>query len=194
MKGDFFMSSKVVLLLMVLVAGVAVVSCSGQGTDPGLPGLQTAMSNQSVSIPAGAVGKGPAAFGTNPLVVSTGTMVTWTNNDSIAHTVTSDDGTSFDSGALSPGQTFSHTFDTAGTFPYHCSIHGAASMSGTVQVNGASPTPSGSPSPSPSASPSPSPSASPSPSPSASASPTPAQQSGGTTTYGGGTGTGGYGY
>jgi plastocyanin len=87
----------------------------------------------SVSIPAGAPGRGPAAFGVNPLVVAMGTTVTWTNNDSIAHTTTSDTGV-WDSGILSPSQTFSFVFTTAGTFPYHCAIHGAASMSGTIVV------------------------------------------------------------
>jgi plastocyanin len=89
----------------------------------------------TVSIPQGAVGKGTAAFGTNPLVVPLNTTVTWRNDDSVAHTVTANDG-SFDSGTLQPGQSFSHTFTSAGTFSYYCAIHGQASMSGSVQVGG----------------------------------------------------------
>ena len=89
--------------------------------------------NVNVSIAAGSVGKGAAAFGVNPLVVPKGTTVIWTNNDSVPHTVTADDG-SFDSGSLSTGQTFSHTFDDAGTFTYFCEIHGKPSMNGAVQV------------------------------------------------------------
>jgi plastocyanin len=50
----------------------------------------------------------------------------------VTHTVTADDG-SFDSGNLSPDKTFSHTFDQAGTFKYHCSLH--ASMIVTVVVS-----------------------------------------------------------
>lgn len=76
---------------------------------------------------------GTAAYGTNPLVVSVGTTVTWTNNDSAPHTVSSTTGV-FESGNLNQGQTFSFTFDQAGTFPYFCRIHGAASMSGVIQV------------------------------------------------------------
>jgi plastocyanin len=87
----------------------------------------------TVAIPVGAMGRGPAAFGTNPLVIAMGTTVTWVNDDSIAHTATSDTGV-WDSGILSPGQSFSFTFTSAGTFPYHCAIHGAASMSGTIVV------------------------------------------------------------
>ena len=92
-----------------------------------------AAATASVSIPAGAQGQGPAAYGVNPLVVAMGTTVTWTNNDSIAHTTTSDTGV-WDSGILAPGQSFSFTFASTGTFPYHCAIHGAASMSGTIVV------------------------------------------------------------
>ena len=38
-----------------------------------------------------------------------------------------------DSGNITAGTTFSHTFNTAGSFPYHCNIH--AGMTGTVVVN-----------------------------------------------------------
>ncbi|KAG0043560.1 hypothetical protein BGZ83_011273 [Gryganskiella cystojenkinii] len=61
-----------------------------------------------------------------------GDQVTWTNNDSIDHTVTSDDGTSFASSHLAQGQSFSFTFMTAATLPYHCSIH--TFMLGTVKA------------------------------------------------------------
>jgi plastocyanin len=58
--------------------------------------------------------------------------VFWTNDDSTQHTVTSDDG-SFDSGPLSPGDTFDNTFDESGEFGYHCAIH--PFMTGVVVVN-----------------------------------------------------------
>src|SRR5438477_9628945 len=48
--------------------------------------------------------------------------LTWTNMDSVAHTVTSDDGT-WDSGPLQPGETFSVTLAQPGTYAYHCSMH-----------------------------------------------------------------------
>jgi plastocyanin len=41
----------------------------------------------------------------------------------VPHTVTSDDGTTFDSGTIPVGGTFRHTFTRAGTFPYHCNYH-----------------------------------------------------------------------
>jgi len=57
--------------------------------------------------------------------------VTWTNNDSVPHTVTQDGG-GLTSKAINPGETFSFTFDTAGSFSYHCEFH--ANMKGTVTV------------------------------------------------------------
>ena len=62
------------------------------------------------------------AFSPTSLQVAAGTTVTWTNNDTAAHTVTADDG-SFDSGNLAAGQTFTHTFTASGTVAYHCNYH-----------------------------------------------------------------------
>jgi plastocyanin len=73
-------------------------------------------------------------FQFNPptIEITAGSEVTWTNNGPSPHTATADDGSTFDSGRLDPGGTFSHTFDTAGDFPYHCDFH--PDMTGTVTV------------------------------------------------------------
>jgi plastocyanin len=75
-------------------------------------------------------------FRFNPAVVNVavGTTVVWTNHSSlgIAHTTTSDTGM-WDSGNLAPGQSFSFTFTSAGSFAYHCTIH--PFMHGTVNVS-----------------------------------------------------------
>jgi Copper binding proteins, plastocyanin/azurin family len=52
--------------------------------------------------------------------------------------VTADD-SSFSSTEIGEGETYSRTFDTAGTFAYHCEIHDY--MTGTVSVLAASPSP-----------------------------------------------------
>lgn len=62
------------------------------------------------------------AFDPATLEIPVGTTVEWVNNDTFDHDVTSDDG-SFVSETLAPGDTFSFTFDTAGDFPYVCTIH-----------------------------------------------------------------------
>ena len=86
-----------------------------------------------VTIPPGAMNLGLGAYNPNPAVVSPGATVVWTNSDSVPHTVTSTTGV-WDSGVIPPGGTFSRVFNTQGTFPYFCAIHGAAAMSGSVIV------------------------------------------------------------
>jgi plastocyanin len=71
------------------------------------------------------------SFAPGALTVSAGTTITWVNGDSVTHTVTAADG-SFDSSNLMPGQQFSFTFTTPGTYHYHCSIH--PFMTGQVVV------------------------------------------------------------
>ncbi len=71
------------------------------------------------------------AFSPAAITVAAGTTVIWTNQSSAPHTVTADDG-SWGSGTLAPGATFSHTFNSLGTYTYHCAIH--PFMHGTVIV------------------------------------------------------------
>lgn len=64
------------------------------------------------------------AFNPGTITVSKGTTVTWTHNDGAPHTVTTTSAPAdFNSGRMSKGNTFSQTFDTAGTYEYFCSIH-----------------------------------------------------------------------
>ena len=74
---------------------------------------------------------GSNSFSPNPVEVKVGETVTWINDDSGRHTVTSKDGV-FDSGIMGKGQSFSYTFDKAGEYTYHCEPH--PNMVGTVVV------------------------------------------------------------
>ncbi len=69
------------------------------------------------------------AFNPQTITITKGTTVTWINEDSATHTVT---GNAFITEILNQGQTFSYTFDEAGTFDYWCKIH--PSMRGKVVV------------------------------------------------------------
>jgi plastocyanin len=71
------------------------------------------------------------AFSKNPLTIKVGTKVTWTNQDSVPHTATADN-SSWDSGPLQKGQSFSFTFNKAGQVSYHCEIH--PNMMATITV------------------------------------------------------------
>jgi plastocyanin len=71
-------------------------------------------------------------YSPNQLSVNMGTPVAWTNAGAVAHTVTADDGTSFDSGSIDPKATFTLRPTAVGTFAYHCTFH--PWMKGTLQV------------------------------------------------------------
>lgn len=71
------------------------------------------------------------AYSNPNLQVVMGTKVTWVNNDNMIHTVTSDN-SSFDSGDIAYNGSYSYTFNTAGTYAYHCKYH--SSMTGVVVV------------------------------------------------------------
>jgi plastocyanin len=62
------------------------------------------------------------AFVQTTLTVPRGTQVTWANCDPDVHTSTSDTGV-WESGAINPDGTFQRTFDTPGSFPFHCTPH-----------------------------------------------------------------------
>ena len=70
-------------------------------------------------------------FFPSSLTIKVGDTVVWTNAASI-HTVISDSGSEISSESLNEGETYSHTFNTAGIFAYHCSIH--PSMKATIIV------------------------------------------------------------
>ena len=63
------------------------------------------------------------------IVVAPGTTVWWVNEGDYSHNVTADNGL-FDSGPLSPGDSFWVTFEGSGTVTYHCSPQ----MAGSVTV------------------------------------------------------------
>jgi plastocyanin len=115
------------------------------GSNSSMPGSNSSMpgSNSSMS-PAGAAGTNASSvsivkgasnpstqkpYNPSPLNVAVGRTVLWINNDNTAHTVTEGNpsgntpSNGFDSGILSPGQTFKHAFDKPGTVGYFCRLH-----------------------------------------------------------------------
>ncbi len=65
------------------------------------------------------------AFAPTTLTVSKGTTVVWTNKDSVAHTVTPDQASDNFEGSelLGQNESYQYTFNTAGTYTYHCQPH-----------------------------------------------------------------------
>jgi plastocyanin len=125
---------------LLKLAGTAVVplaGCSGDGD-----GNDVEMTDEFKFAPATAT-------------VQVGETLTWENVGSVGHTVTADedripeDATYFASGGfdseeaardslnggiVEAGETYAHTFETAGTYEYFCIPHEASGMTGTVQV------------------------------------------------------------
>ena len=126
------MKTKITCLwLFVAIAGlIEVVGCNSNSTSPYSTSPTTNAGNNKNSSPNTVVLYN-MAFGPLTLTISKGTTITWQNNDGISHTATSDAGT-WDSGNIPPGGSKSVTFDTAGTFPYHCIVH--PMMTATIVV------------------------------------------------------------
>jgi plastocyanin len=147
---------RILALLLVLAATVGAVACSD---DDDSPDATANPGPDPDEVETSEVEIADVAFSPPAISVTAGNLVQWTNRDFLEdaapdtsaadttaadgttpvtgptpateHTVTADDG-SFDSGPLTGDATFTFTFETPGTYAYHCSIH--SSMTGTVTV------------------------------------------------------------
>lgn len=138
-------------LLLACSAG-----CSGSGSTsvpPPAPPPPPASPIVNVSMTDNS-GLAPYAFAPAPLTITVGTIVKWTNNGKASHTSTSDQTPAvWNSGSVepagtgtcdpndpyctpgtSPAGTYQRTFNTVGTYPYHCQFHVAQGMTGTITV------------------------------------------------------------
>ena len=127
-KPVYIAASLLAILSVIAVSSSGNLSVFAQGTVP-------------VSVLPGSTTLGDKSYSPNPVEVTVGQKVVWTNDDTVMHTVTSgemgspDAGKAFDSGftkLATKGGTFEHTFAAAGEFPYHCQVH--PGMVGTVVV------------------------------------------------------------
>lgn len=121
--------SKTLTGMIFIALALMVAACSGNGDD----GDDTATTAAGGAIGDTEVVMQNISFQPNDLTVAAGSEVTWTNEDGVTHTATSDD-TVWDSGNLSSGESFSHTFEEAGTYTYTCQIH--PTMQATITVEG----------------------------------------------------------
>jgi len=121
---------------LVVIAGTALLlagcgggsgSASGASAKPSGSSSQTTSAGASIAVKISNFKFSPAS-----LTVKQGAGVTVTNEDSAAHTVTADDGHSFDTGDLSQGATQTISVSKPGSYPYHCTIH--PFMHGTLVV------------------------------------------------------------
>lgn len=126
-----------VLVVLLVVGMLGIVSCgkSVQTTTQAPGGIaQTKPPEGQTAGPdykPAAVTIENFAFSPATITVAIGTMITWTDQDSADHTVTSINGV-FDSGRISRGNTFSYTFNEKGEYDYYCTYH--PNMTGKVIV------------------------------------------------------------
>jgi plastocyanin len=124
-----------VLLGLGAALGLAAAACGGAATASPAPATAPPASLAPASAsPAGGDSVAIAGFAFEPatMTVKVGATVTWTNEDSAAHTVKWDDGSQGSGSLTAGGPAYARTFDTPGTFAYVCGIH--AAMKGTIVV------------------------------------------------------------
>ncbi|MBS1528684.1 MAG: cupredoxin domain-containing protein [Bacteroidetes bacterium] len=109
---------KSICALVLLSAGVLLFSGCGKSNS----NSQNPTSNGKTPSPNPSVSIVNMAYSPATVYVTIGGTVTWTNKDGVTHTVT-DVGGSFNSGDVPADQTYRMTFNKAGTYSYHCTIH-----------------------------------------------------------------------
>ncbi len=123
------------LVLVVLISGCTSTTTTQTNPQPTTPAVTTTITPTATTpvVTTTTVQPTPTpaivsiniksyTFVPATVTVPKGTTVTWTNGDSVAHTVTSVS-REFDSGSIDPGKTWSYVFNQGGTFEYSCSIH-----------------------------------------------------------------------
>jgi plastocyanin len=114
-----------ILFVFFVVLGILLIGCTqansgNQSGNEATTGKETSVEIKNFS------------FSPAEITINKGDTIVWQNNDSASHTITSDSGNELDSGTIPSNGKYSHTFNSTGTFDYHCSIH--ASMIGKVIV------------------------------------------------------------
>jgi plastocyanin len=117
-------AAAVVAALLAAMVAAAGAARAQHGTAP--PGQEMAPPTETPVSMTFAVYEPPQ------IDVLAGDTVRWMNDSARNHTVTADDGT-FDSGRIVSQAAFAHRYETAGSFPYHCTLH--AGMAGEVDAH-----------------------------------------------------------
>ena len=142
--GQYALPASIIIVLLIIVYVFSTYSIAPQTTNEttstttvATTSTTTATTKQTASKTASSVKTKVTvvisnfAFSPQNLTIKKGTTVTWINRDSAGHTVTAD-AMGPTSATLGTGDSYSYTFNTAGIYGYHCSIH--PMMTGTVVV------------------------------------------------------------
>ncbi len=128
---------RLTIIPVFLALSLLLSSCSMHlGLGKLIPGRSSGNSNVTAThtppAPVTAISIKNGHYRPKNATVKVGTTLTWTNNDSMPQTVTSDAPGVFDSGTIAPGATWQFTFTKAGEFPYHSTAQ--QGVYGTITV------------------------------------------------------------
>ena len=124
----------VIVVVVLLAAGVLLAmrksdntkgAYSSSTSSMDMPKDQTKSNADSTNSNQNSVTIKDFAFNPGTVTVKVGTKVTWTNEDSVSHTVTADTPSADApaSGNIAKGESYSFTFAKVGTYAYHCTPH-----------------------------------------------------------------------
>jgi plastocyanin len=123
------------VVLLIIAAGAVALTHSSTNTPTQTQSATNSQTSSNSTAPEnGNVQMTHMLFTPSQISVRVGGTVTWANNDNTAHTVIDDLSAvgGPHSGDIQPGSSYSFTFNKAGSYQYHCSIH--PSMRGTIVV------------------------------------------------------------
>jgi plastocyanin len=123
---EIFIMYKIYIGFSVIIVSLSLLfmaGCKSDSSNPAGPSSGNPSTN-TISMTG-------SAFSPSSLTVAVHTTITWNNNSSIAHTSTSDTGI-WNTGNIPAGSSSQTTFDSPGTFHYHCQYH--QGMVGVITV------------------------------------------------------------
>src|SRR6476660_7024422 len=127
------MNMRRILPALCAVVALAAAGCGSSNSNSTSSGSSSSGSTAAASSSGGvAIKMQNIAFDPKDVTVKVGQKITWTNDDSVDHNVTSQSGESIKSDNLGKGATFSFTPTKAGKISYVCTIH--PGMTATLTV------------------------------------------------------------
>ena len=125
-----------ILLALCAIVALAAAGCGGSNSSSTSSGSSSGSASTGAASSGGggvAIKMQNIAFDPKSVTVKVGQKVTWTNDDTVDHNVTSQSGESIKSDNFGKGGTFSFTPTKAGTIKYVCTIHPGMTATLTVQ-------------------------------------------------------------
>ena len=141
----------VTLVLVLVVLGVLAYNLNSKGEMPMGQGDNFVLNDSNFTAHSSNTGTESAASANTPALsgnpeihisnfkyspaeikITAGSSITWINDDSAPHTVTSDSGKEVNSGEMLQGKRYNHIFTEKGTYNYHCEYH--SGMKGKIVV------------------------------------------------------------